>query len=183
MPHCAHAHHSVPDATHGATVKTAVPSRVSPPDPGAARHSTPARDHAAARAQQQCAEQLPAQSLTYPQTVASTRSVPPHLCPCSLRIRRCRCPRQPWCACVARWAGSPRREPHRAAPTEAPSSRTERAHSRALHGPPCTHACQASSHMPILSSTQHPPGAPRGSRCHIVHVLIRVCPLRHTVPA
>jgi len=74
------------------------------------------------------------QYLTCPQTVASKRSVPPHhRNPSTLRIRRGRYPRPPWCVIVARWSGSQSQELHRAAPTEAPSSRTERAHSIALH--------------------------------------------------
>ena len=103
----------------------------------------------AERTQQQRAVQSSARYLTCPQTVASKRTVPPHLSPWNLRRRRGCSPRQPWRDRLARWAGSPRR---RAAPTEAPSSRTERAHSSTLHGPTCTHACQAlESHAdPIL---------------------------------
>jgi len=83
-----------------------------------------------------------------------------HNCPRTLRIQRDCCPRPPWCVTHsmrnACWASRPRRDPHRAASTEAPSSRTERARSIVLHGPTCTHACQVSSHMVSLSSTRHP---------------------------
>jgi hypothetical protein len=102
--------------------------------PVGSRHGIPARDHAAARAKQQRAEQSSAAHLTCTQTVASKRSVPPHLRPLP-RVRRGCCPRQPWRVRIARWAGSPRRDPHRAAPTEALSSRTKRVHVIPLHGP------------------------------------------------
>jgi len=126
--------------------------------------------------QQQRAEQSSAPYLTCTQTVASKRSASPHMSPWTLQVRRGRCPRQPWRGRIAHWAESPKRDPHRAAPNEAPSSRTERAHSctgrrhsTTLHGPTRTHACQASSRMPILSSTQHPRCTTLLSMPHCAH--------------
>jgi len=123
IPHCARAHHGGTAATHGAITELLCRpvfrcrQARHPRSRPCGRARTPAVRGAIAGAISTC-----------PQTVASKRSVPPHLRPCSLRIRRCRCPRPPWCVRIARWEGSPRREPHRAAPTEAPSSRTERGH-------------------------------------------------------
>ena len=86
--------------------------------------------------------------------MASKCMVPPHLGP--LRIRRCLYPRPPCRDCFADLVGNPRRSVHRAETTAAPSSRTDRGHSKSLapslHGPTCTHACQAS--VQYLACTQ-----------------------------
>jgi len=152
-----------------------VPSRVSPPDPGVDSHDTPARHHARPRTHSRAAARgaiVDAISDMTPDGGQQHR-VSPHLSPSTLRKRTGRCPRRPWSVHDARWEGSPRREEHRAAPTETSSSRNERGHPIPLHGPTYTHVCQASSHMVILSSTQHPRCTTSMTHCAHTHWCVR----------
>ena len=79
--------------------------------------------------------------------------IPPHLSPYNLQIRRCRRPRPSCRTWIAGSVGSPRREPHPDAPTEAPSSRTARGHSSLLQRSNIyTHVSRLKSHDDTICS-------------------------------